>query len=1489
MPSLRRFRLPLLLLTCALAAPALAQTPIVVNEIMAANHSTLADPQGHYDDWIELHNTGPNPVDLGGMYLTDDPDNPTQWQIPAGTIVAARGYTLIWTDNDTTDPGLHAAFRLDSTGDRIALFESDGATLIDRVNFGAQRSDIAYGRRTDRPDEWAFMLTPTPGAENSSAYDGKVADTKFTHDRGFYDAPFEVTITCNTPGATIYYTLDGTDPYSDARQVPSGDVYTAPILIFDTTCLRAQAIKTGWLPSNADTHTYIFADQAATRSQRSATNRGYPATWFQNYPADYEMDAEIYEDPDYAPLMADALRAIPTLSLVTDKDYFFSKDNNPLTGGIYVYTGHSSTGGQDWERPVSAEMFTADGAETFHVNCGVRIQGGEGRRPDKCPKHSFSLRFRSRYGPSTLDRELFDGSPVASFDTVQLRGFFNNAWTHWAPDQRQRTQYIRDQWMRDALLDMGQIDAGQGFYVNLYINGIYWGLYNLQERPVAAHYAAYHGGDPDRIDAINGGRATDGTTTAWNEAKSIAASRDWTRITEVIDIDNFIDFTLLNFFAGNTDLKTNGNWRAAGGGPDRRPWRFYSWDAEHVMESTNQSGTRPSDDPTGMYRSLRDIDEFRIRFADRVHKHLFNDGALTAARNAERWRRRSDEIELAVVAESARWGDYRRDMHSYQSGPYYLYTRNDYWIPEKNELLDNYFPRRTDVALQQFRSMGFYPNVQAPAFHLNGTYQHGGHAAADAALTMPAPAGQVWYTLDGTDPRTPSAGPTGGEQWVIVPEDAPKKVLVPTAAISDAWRTDPDFDDAAWLSGTGGVGYERSTGYEQFFNIDVQAAMYGRSTTCYIRIPFETTIEDLTEAGGLTLKVRFDDGFIAYLNGAEVQRVMFSGTPAWNSGASGTHSDIDAIAFETFNISAHVDKLRLGDNILAIHGLNAGVTSSDFLISAELASTKGATGGTPSGVAPTALRYDSAVTLDHSARVKARALNGATWSALNEATFAVGPVAESLRISEIMYHPSNDGLPGDPNTEYVELTNIGAETINLNLVAFTNGIDFAFGDTELAPGDYVLLVRDLAAFQARYGDELPVVGQYAGSFSNAGERIELLDAIGQTIHNFRFRDNWYDLTDGQGFSLTVKDPAANVTLDDKSAWRPSAEPDGSPGFDDTGAIPELGAVVINELLANPDAGQSDWIELHNTTNQTINIGGWFLSDDADDLAKYEIAPGTAITAGGYLVFYAADTFANDTDPGAHTPFALSSNGETLYLHSGADGLVTGYSISEKFDASEAGTSLGRHHKSTGAVNFVALTEPTPGAANAQPLVGPIVINEIMYNPGQAADAEYVELLNISSAPVTLYDELLNAPWRFTDNPDDPGIELFFPADPAITLAPGAYLVLTRDALAFDAAYNVPDGVPVLAWGAGKLANGREKIQLSKPAGTVADDDPQWIRIDRVVYSDGSNPQDFAAGLDPWPLAADGQGQSLSRINPQTYANDPANWQPQTPTPGAPNP
>jgi len=468
--------------------------PLVINEFMASNNSSALDPQGQYDDWIEIHNYGTDSFDIAGMYLTDNLSVPTKWQIPSGnpaaTTIPPGSYLLIWADNDTTDTGLHANFKLSADGEEVGLFDSDGEILIDRIIFPAQTADISFGRYPDANDELRFFSSPSPGRQNDGAYLGKVADTKFSHNRGFYDAPFSVTIATETKDAIIYYTLDGSEPYRLSGRGPGGMVYTEPILINKTTCLRAKAIKPGWMPTDTDTHTYIFLDDVIRLSHRQATLAGYPHKWWGEFSADYGMDPDVYNDPVYRDLMDDALLSIPTVSLVTDKNNLFSDKNDPQYGGIYIYTGHSITGGRGWERPVSAEFFTEDGQKEFQANCGLRIQGGESRRPNKCPKHSFSLRFRDEYGSGKLSFELFDDWPVDSFDTIQLRGGFNNTWTHWASNQRTRTQYIRDQWMRDCLTEMGHEDAGQGFFVHLYLNGIYWGLYNLHERPIASHYAA---------------------------------------------------------------------------------------------------------------------------------------------------------------------------------------------------------------------------------------------------------------------------------------------------------------------------------------------------------------------------------------------------------------------------------------------------------------------------------------------------------------------------------------------------------------------------------------------------------------------------------------------------------------------------------------------------------------------------------------------------------------------------------------------------------------------------------------------------------------------------------------------------------------------------------------------------------------------------------------------------------------------------------------
>ena len=1129
---------------------------IVINELLAANVEYLADPQGEFDDWIELYNPGDTPLDAGGMYLTDDVASPRKWQIPLGrpaeTTIPPHGYLLVWADRDMADPGLHAAFSLDAGGEELALIDVDGTTVLDSIRFGGQRADVSYGRFPDGSDTWSLLGLPTPGGRNTRLYEGFVEKPQFSPGHNFCDGAILVTITCDTPDAVIYYTTDGSEPYlvGGGRPNPQAPVYSQPLQIGRTTCLRAVAARAGWRPSPTETQTYVFVDDVLRQSPNGQSPGGrWPSARVNGQLIDYGMDPDVVNDPRYKDLMDDALSAIPSISLVTDLANLFDPSR-----GIYVNAGRE---GRDWERPVSVELIHPDGREGFQIDAGIRIRGGFSRGGGN-PKHSFRLFFRSEYGPPSLKYPLFDSEGADEFENIDLRTSQNYAWSLESFNPGQKNTFVREEFCRDLQRETGQPYTRTRYY-HLYLNGLYWGLYETQERSEASYAATYFGGEPDDYDVImtDGYRTsyTDGTIDEWNllwdlcqqgfesDAAYYAVQgkkpdgTDDPNIPVRVDVVNLIDYMLGIFYTGNDDAPvTLGSGTQANNFfairnrrlEARQGWKFFAYDNEHSLgayRDVNDDRTSPVSagqsrehfNPQWLHQKLMVHPEYRLLFADRTHRHFFNGGVMTPEKAIALCLSRASQIDLAIIGESARWGDQRPAR---ANNPY---TKADWWAEVNGYLIGAFFPARTQIVLNQLRNRGLYPQVGAPVFRINGSYQHGGRIEVADALSMTG-GGTIWYTLDGSDPRLPGTTAAPAGETRLVAEDAWKRVLVPTGPVSDAWRGGQAFDDSAWTRGTGGVGFERSTGYEPFFQIDVSQQMYNRSATCYIRIPFTVTAPDLAGLAHLVLKVRYDDGFVAYLNGTECTRKNVTGTPGWNSTANALNDDTAAVNWEEFDITAQRGSLRPDGNILAVHAMNNTTGSSDFLLGVELMSSEAPAGGVPSGVAPTAERHVQPIVLKQSARVKARALAGTTWSALNEAVFAVGPVAESVRLTEIMYHPQDAGDPNDPNTEYIEMTNVGSEAVRLHLARFCDGIDFTFGNIELGPGQYLLVVKDRDAFTSRYGPGLPIAGEYSGSLSNSGERIELQDALGATIQAFTYEDNWYAITDGHGHSLTARDP-----------------------------------------------------------------------------------------------------------------------------------------------------------------------------------------------------------------------------------------------------------------------------------------------------------------------------------------------------------------------------
>lgn len=1496
---------------------------LVINEFMASNDSEsgIADSQGDYDDWVEIYNFGDTDIDVGGMYLTDDLGEPTEWQVPEGypsqTIVPAGGFIVFWADGETAEGPLHADFKLSADGESIGLF-LDADTMVDGITFGEQITNISYGRYPDANDNLRFFAAPTPLAENDYAYLGLVEDVEFSHERGFYEEDFNVTLATTIGGADIYYTLDGSEPVENEEPSATASLYTGAIPVTTTTNLRAIALKPGYKSNRVITHTYIFVDDVA---QQPTDPPGWPSDWGycsecgDTVPSDYEMDPRVVNNtlPGYS--ISDALNDLPVVSITMNLDDFIGDASG-------LWANPQST----YEYKCSIEYIPIDGTDGFNEDCKIENHGGSSRRPFRMQKHNLRLTFFAPFGTAKLKYPLFPDSDVEEFNQLLLRACFTDSWAlvnNSGQDTRYRqndSMYIRDVWMKESLGDMGQ-PTSHGNFVNLYVNGLYFGLFNLTEKVVSEDFFADHlGGEPEDWHINQDFYSPD---SRWNAILNtdVSTTAGYTQVQDYIDIENFADYMLLHFYADAEDWPHHNGQAAVNPISGDGKYRFFVWDQEIVLDYHGRAASR-IDYNSGageLFQKLRTSEEFRLLFADRVQKHLFNDGALSVTGSQGRYLEVANWIDKAIVAESARWGDvqmktpYANDplipsdpcdwddvlYPMPPHGPDYYFTREDSWVKERDCVINHYIPDIHDTnnsyaIINLFRLENLFPNFDAPVFYVNGGYQHGGYVSSSDTITITDPdgAGTIYYTVDGNDPRVPGES-TPPDANVLVIDSSAKKVWVPTGDMGTTWRGGSEpYDDSVWTSGTGGVGYERGSGYDPYIGIDVESIMYDVGTSCYVRIPFAVDGSKLPSYSSLTLKLRYDDAFVAYINGLEVERAGFTGTPAWDSVATTAHEA--SASWDSYDISDHIDELQPGDNILAIHGLNYSLGSSDFLISAELEASGGGGSSTDPTISPSAIEYTGGFNIDKSTHLKARIFTGASeWSALNEAVYGIDGVGDNLRVTEIMYHPVDTNNPDDPNAEYIELKNIGGSAINLNLVSFTNGVDFTFGDVELAAGGYILVVKDQNAFEAEYGIGKPVAGQYTGSLSNNGERIELEDARGTTILNFEYSDNWRDITDGDGYSLTIinpDNPDVN-SWDEKDSWRPSAYVNGSPGWDDSGVIPNPSDIVINEVMTHTDSYPDDWIELYNTTAGPIDIGGWYLSDNDGNLLKYRFAPGTTIPAYDYLVVYQDVNFGSlASDPGRLVSFALSENGEMVCLASAVDGngLLTGYRQKEDFGASESNVSFGRYYKgSTDNFNFVAMDYDTPWSTNAYPKVGPIVISEIMYHPDwpeggsyENDQYEYIELYNTSTGSVTLYDYTEGEPWVLSD-----GIDFTFPDSPVVTIPAGGRILVVKNLDAFFWRY--PGVSPSIVYGSydGKLDNAGEKVEISKP-GDMDGGTRYYIRVDRIGYSDGSHPGGEPGDVDLWPTEADGEGKSLTRINTSLYGNDPNNWQASTPTPGS---
>lgn len=532
-------------------------------------------------------------------------------------------------------------------------------------------------------------------AANAHAFSAIAAAQPGESQSHFLDQPLTLAAPSSSD-AQVFYATNSALPSPS-----SGQAWDGPLRFSSTAVLRWARFKNGVQEGPVGTRTFLNL-----REVPAQTGAGLPPGWgFTNgHPvaAYYGMEPEILRDPGFGALLHKALRALPTLSLVLQVEDLFGEER-----GIY---SHPLESGAPWERSASLEWIQPNGKEAFQVNCGLRIQGGWNRKPEESPKHGFRLVFHERYGVNRLDYPVFGTNSVGSFETLVLRPGCNNSWLHWSGTERRRGEYLRDQWMRDSMGAMGHVSA-RGVFVHLYLNGMYWGIYNLAERPSAPFQAAHFGGDPSDYDCRNGNHILEGKDSAWRKLFELANSettdgRTFEKISQWLDVPQFIDFMLLNLYGANGDWDSSSNWYAARRRKPAGPFRFFVWDAERTLEGVDDTMFQSGDDqcPARLFQRLCLNAQFRQLFAERARKHL--EGALSSEACAERYRTLARQLEVAIVAESARWGGYRSSVHPYKTGPFEIYRRDTHWRPEVRRLLEEYFPKRGEALREQLRAAG---------------------------------------------------------------------------------------------------------------------------------------------------------------------------------------------------------------------------------------------------------------------------------------------------------------------------------------------------------------------------------------------------------------------------------------------------------------------------------------------------------------------------------------------------------------------------------------------------------------------------------------------------------------------------------------------------------------------------------------------------------------------------------------------------------------
>ena len=1209
---------------------------------MACNASTIMDETTNYIDYIEIFNSGKLTYYTSSIYLSDDITVLKKWMIPNNTSISPKKFLVIWCDKRNT--GLHTNFRINPEGETIFLSDINGK-ILDSMSLGQQYVNISYGRFHDGSDTLTYFATGTPGQSNTAKTALRQLDpVKFSKPGGFYTGTQTIMLTALS-GAKIYYTRNGDEPKE------TSSLYTGPIQSDTTIVIRARAYGDGYLPGDIATQTYFI-------NQRNIN--------------------------------------LPVISMSGNPAYFF--DN---TIGIYIKGTNGITGmcsttavnwNQDWERPVHFEYYDINKQQQVNKFVGTRINGNCSRTKNQ---KSLGIYTDDKYSDGKFTYPFFNYKKNLELKTLLLR----NSGNEW------NVTMFRDGFMQTIAQGKLNIDYLSFQPAVLFLNGQYWGIHNIREKVGDDYIASNYGISEDSIDILQNNAQVDvGSNTHYNnminyiKTNTIALPVHYNYVCTQMDMDNYLDYIILQMFLGNTDWPGNNikYWRPQR--PDGK-WRWIIFDTDFgfgysgspsfdmLTFSTKTGGTAwPNPDwSTYLIRTLLTNETFKTEFINRFTMYL---GTYF---RTEQTMKLIDSCASNIADEIpyhlARWGSATNWTSNVNVMRNYSLLRPGFVY----EHLSSFFGLGTPMTLNIHSSI-IGGSFAVNTIVTNDTTYQGKYFKGSFLTIKPIPPSGYKFKEWKVRYSNQSSGS-------IIKKGEPWKYMDDGAAKPANWYTSA-YDDSSWKTGNAELGY--GDGDEK------TVISYGPSTTnkymaYYFRKKF--TVTDTTGMININLESVSDDGIVVYLNGTEIQRAnMPAGIITNSTPASSSNENYSA------TVSLKASQFIIGENTIAAEVHQNAASSSD--ISFDLAIKYVLQGSVPADtilhdeIFADTMRYGMDLT----------------------AFYAIDSTEKRVLINEICASNKSEKDEYGQTDDWIELYNPSNDTMDIGGCYITDSlgnptkyrIPSGYPEyTAIAPNSFLRLWADEQHYQGKLHINfvLDRMGEQVGLCRMEGTNVKWLDSI-----TYHYQDHLYsfgryiDGTSGMSF-MPMTPGNANMQ-----------------GFPVDSTIRN---VLINEICAKnttyPDESGNyhDWIELYNPGEDTVDIAGLLFTDTLAHYGVSRVPYGfpeqTRIAPNGFLVLWCD---AHPFKGPLHVDLKLDNDGEvigiTQLLYYGIH-----YNDSIHYPPQQLNQSYGRYTDGNTDLRFMKYTPGAPNEIDTVVTISTQTIHEKCYvYPNPATDHIRIHLTGL---------------------------------------------------------------------------------------------------------------------------------------------------------------